>query len=104
MTEPLVKPPELLEEHVFPKMDGPIRYFPLLEGRLKDLIQSVKAQRLEGLVAKRRDSRSGRISPEKSRQMGVHMTQVQPQTVPQAAQRACLATTNGAYLSQVHTQ
>ena len=57
MTEPLVKRRELLEKHVFPKMDEPIRYSPVLEGRLKDLIQSVKAQRLEGLVAKRRDSR-----------------------------------------------
>jgi bifunctional non-homologous end joining protein LigD len=57
MTEPLVKRRELLEKHVFPKMDEPIRYSPVLEGRLQDLIQSVKAQRLEGLVAKRRDSR-----------------------------------------------
>jgi bifunctional non-homologous end joining protein LigD len=57
MTEPLVKRRELLEKHVSPKMDEPIRYSPVLEGRLQDLIQSVKAQRLEGLVAKRRDSR-----------------------------------------------
>jgi bifunctional non-homologous end joining protein LigD len=57
MTEPLIKRRELLEKHVFPKMDEPIRYSPVLEGRLKDLIQSVKAQGLEGLVAKQRDSR-----------------------------------------------
>lgn len=38
-------------------MDEPIRYSPVLEGSLPDLIQSVKAQGLEGLVAKRRDSR-----------------------------------------------
>jgi bifunctional non-homologous end joining protein LigD len=57
MGEPLVKRRELLEEHVFPKMDEPIRFSPLLEASLKDLIQSVKAQGLEGLVAKRRDSK-----------------------------------------------
>jgi bifunctional non-homologous end joining protein LigD len=47
----------LLDKHVFPKMEEPIRYSPVLEGSLKDLIHSVKAQGLEGLVAKRRDSR-----------------------------------------------
>jgi bifunctional non-homologous end joining protein LigD len=57
MSEPLVKRRELLEKHVFPKMDEPIRYSPVLEGELQDLIQSVKTQGLEGLVAKRRDSR-----------------------------------------------
>src|SRR5215469_4209074 len=57
MAEPLVKRRELLEEHVFPNMDEPIRYSPLLEASLKDLIQSVKAQGLEGLVAKHRDSK-----------------------------------------------
>ena len=57
MDEPLTKRRELLEKHVFPKMDEPIRFSPLLEARLKDLIQSVKAQGLEGLVAKRRDSK-----------------------------------------------
>ena len=56
MAEPLVKRRELLERHVFPKMSEPIRDSPILEGRLKDLIRSVKAQGLEGLVAKRRDS------------------------------------------------
>ena len=57
MGEPLTKRRELLEEHVFPEMVEPIRYSPVLDGNLRDLIQSVKAQRLEGLVAKRRDSR-----------------------------------------------
>lgn len=57
MGEPLMKRRELLEEHVFPKMAEPIRYSPLLVASLKDLIQSVKAQGLEGLVAKRADSR-----------------------------------------------
>jgi len=35
----------------------PIRFSPVLEATLKDLIQSVKAQGLEGLVAKRRNSK-----------------------------------------------
>ena len=57
MGEPLIKRRELLEKHVLPKMEEPIRYSPLLDSSLKDLIQSVKVQGLEGLVAKRRDSR-----------------------------------------------
>ncbi len=57
MGEPLVKRRELLEEHVLPHLSEPIRYSPVLERSLKDLIQSVKAQALEGLVAKRRDSK-----------------------------------------------
>jgi ATP-dependent DNA ligase len=39
------------------KLADPIREAPVLEASLSDLIQSVKAQGLEGLVAKRRDSR-----------------------------------------------
>ena len=57
MGDPLVTRRELLEKHVFPTMLEPIRYSPVLEASLKDLIQSVKAQGLEGLVAKRRDSK-----------------------------------------------
>jgi DNA ligase D-like protein (predicted ligase) len=57
MGEPLLKRRELIEKHVLPKLADPIRYSPLLEGRLGDLIESVKAQGLEGLVAKRRDSK-----------------------------------------------
>jgi DNA ligase D-like protein (predicted ligase) len=57
MAEPLTKRRELLEQHVFPKMGEPVRYSPLLDANLKDLIQSVKSQGLEGLVAKRRDSK-----------------------------------------------
>src|SRR5215831_2323118 len=56
MGEPLTARRRLLERHVFPNMSDPIRYSPVLEGSLKDLIQSVKAQGLEGLVAKRWDS------------------------------------------------
>jgi DNA ligase D-like protein (predicted ligase) len=57
MAEPLVKRRELIEKHVLPKLADPIRYSPILEVSLPDLIRSVKVQGLEGLVAKRRDSR-----------------------------------------------
>ena len=39
------------------QLGEPIRYSPELKGNIRDLIHSVKAQGLEGLVAKRRDSR-----------------------------------------------
>jgi bifunctional non-homologous end joining protein LigD len=48
---------DLIEELVLPTLADPIRYSPILEGSLKDLVRSVKAQGLEGLVAKRRDSK-----------------------------------------------
>jgi bifunctional non-homologous end joining protein LigD len=57
MAEPLVKRRELLEKRVLPKLSEPVRYSPELKASLNDLIQSVKAQGLEGLVAKRRDSK-----------------------------------------------
>ena len=57
MGEPLIKRRELIEEHVLPSLADPIRYSPVLEGSVKTLVQSIKAQRLEGLVAKRRNSR-----------------------------------------------
>ena len=57
MDEPLTERRRLLEKHVLPKMSEPVRYSPVLEASLENLIQSVKAQSLEGLVAKRRDSR-----------------------------------------------
>jgi bifunctional non-homologous end joining protein LigD len=57
MSEPLVKRRQLLEKRVLPGLDEPIRYSPILNGSLKDLIHSVKAQRLEGLIAKRCDSK-----------------------------------------------
>jgi bifunctional non-homologous end joining protein LigD len=47
----------LLERKVLPKLAEPIRYSPELPGTIAELVQSVKAQGLEGLVAKRRDSR-----------------------------------------------
>jgi bifunctional non-homologous end joining protein LigD len=46
----------LLADKVLPRLSDPIRESPELRASLPDLIQSVKAQGLEGLVAKRRDS------------------------------------------------
>ena len=48
---------ELLERKVLPRLVEPVRYVEALEVDLSVLIQSVKEQRLEGVVAKRRDSR-----------------------------------------------
>jgi bifunctional non-homologous end joining protein LigD len=48
---------ELLSEQVLAKLGEPIRESPVLEASLVDLIASVEAHGLEGLVAKRRDSR-----------------------------------------------
>jgi DNA ligase D-like protein (predicted ligase) len=57
MGEPLSKRRELLKNNVLPKLSEPIRYSPQLHANLDELIASVKAQGLEGLVAKRLDSR-----------------------------------------------
>jgi DNA ligase D-like protein (predicted ligase) len=57
MNEPLTKRRELLQEHVLARLDEPIRESPELAASLPDLIRSVKANGLEGLIAKRRDSR-----------------------------------------------
>jgi len=46
-----------LEECVLPKLPGPIRYSPVLKASLKDLVESIKDQGFERLVAKRRDSK-----------------------------------------------
>src|SRR4051812_35173285 len=47
----------ILRKRVLSKLADPIRESPELEATLPDLIRSVKAQGLEGLIAKRRDSR-----------------------------------------------
>jgi DNA ligase D-like protein (predicted ligase) len=47
----------LLEEDVVPTLAEPVRYTGELKAPLRDLIHSVKAQGLEGLVAKRRNSK-----------------------------------------------
>ena len=56
MTEPLSQRRALLEGEVLPKLAEPIRYSPALEASLPDLIASIKAAGLEGLVAKRQNS------------------------------------------------
>ena len=56
MREPLEKRRELLEKTVLPKLTEPVRYAASLEASLPVLVQSVKAQGFEGLVAKRRNS------------------------------------------------
>src|SRR5689334_14417179 len=46
-----------LERTVLPTLAEPVRYAGELQATLRELIHSVKTQGLEGLVAKRRDSR-----------------------------------------------
>jgi bifunctional non-homologous end joining protein LigD len=47
----------VLEQKVLPSLAEPVRYTGELKAGLRDLIHSVKAQGLEGLVAKRRNSK-----------------------------------------------
>lgn len=57
MSEPLERRRALLEARVLPTLAEPCRYAGPLDAPLPVLIESVKAQGLEGLVAKRRASR-----------------------------------------------
>jgi bifunctional non-homologous end joining protein LigD len=57
MREPLDVRRTLLEEEILPRLDEPVRYSQPLRADLSTLIEAVKAQGLEGLVAKRRSSR-----------------------------------------------
>ena len=57
MSEPLSVRRELLQREILPKLADPIRESATVDASLPDLIAAVKAQGLEGLVAKRRDSR-----------------------------------------------
>ncbi len=54
MGEPLAMRRALLEKRILPKLHDPIRYSVELKAGLPDLVASVKAQGLEGLVAKKR--------------------------------------------------
>jgi hypothetical protein len=56
-TETLDSRRKLLEQRIVPKLTESVRYVGTLDASLRDLVHSVKAQGLEGLVAKRRDSR-----------------------------------------------
>jgi len=55
--EPLMQRRDLLENHVLPGLTEPVRCSPVLEASVPDLIHSIRAQGLEGLVAKRADSK-----------------------------------------------
>ena len=55
-SKPLAQRRELLRSKVLPLLSQPIRYSPTLDGKLSDLIASVREQKLEGLIAKRADS------------------------------------------------
>jgi DNA ligase D-like protein (predicted ligase) len=57
MHEPLSARRERLQRQIMPKLRDPVRESAILDASLPDLITAVKAQGLEGLVAKRRDSR-----------------------------------------------
>jgi bifunctional non-homologous end joining protein LigD len=57
MGEPLRVRRKLLESRILPKLSEPVRYAEPLDASLQVLIESVKANGLEGLVAKRLDSR-----------------------------------------------
>ncbi|MGA2119496.1 MAG: hypothetical protein ABSH56_32705 [Bryobacteraceae bacterium] len=57
MSEPLTVRRELLRVSVLPALSEPIRESPILDASLNDLVAAVRAQGLEGVVAKRLDSR-----------------------------------------------
>ena len=57
MSETLSVRRELLRQRLLPKLGEPIRHSPELNAGLTHLIDSVRAEGLEGLVAKRLDSR-----------------------------------------------
>jgi hypothetical protein len=49
--------PQLVQNRLLSRLHEPIRQSPVLEASLPDVINSVKPQGLEGMVAKRADSR-----------------------------------------------
>jgi DNA ligase D-like protein (predicted ligase) len=57
LDEPLETRKKLLEKRIVPRLVEPVRYAASLDSPLPVLIESVKAHGLEGLVAKRLDSR-----------------------------------------------
>jgi len=57
MAMPLSARRDMLERRILHKLGEPIRYSPELEASLADLVASARAQGLEGLVAKLRESR-----------------------------------------------
>lgn len=57
MSESFDERRRILEQKVLPRLTEPVRYSQSLDARLEDLITSVKAAGLEGLVAKKGSSR-----------------------------------------------
>ncbi len=57
MAEPLSVRRQLLETHVLPRLDEPIRYSQELPASLPQLIRAIKEQGFEGLIAKNRRKR-----------------------------------------------
>jgi bifunctional non-homologous end joining protein LigD len=57
MEETLNARRHLLEKRIMPKLKEPIRLSPALEEKLSNLLEAVKAQGMEGLIAKRRSSK-----------------------------------------------
>src|SRR5262249_46626671 len=56
MSEPLAKRRSLLRQNVLPKLKDPIRESPELQAALPDVVNAVRAQGLEGVVAKNLNS------------------------------------------------
>lgn len=56
MSEPLTKRRDLLRKHILPKLKDPIRESPELNATLPDIINAVREQGLEGIVAKNLNS------------------------------------------------
>lgn len=56
MKEPLSARRLILEQKILPKLKEPVRYSPQLDAALSDLVDSVKKQEFEGLVAKNLNS------------------------------------------------
>src|SRR5215472_14198439 len=56
MSEPLVRRREILRQDILARLGEPVRESPVLDASLPDLMTTVRAQGLEGLVAKRLDS------------------------------------------------
>jgi bifunctional non-homologous end joining protein LigD len=76
MSEPLVRRRELLRHEVLAKLGEPVRESPVLDASLRDLMTAVRAQGLEGLVAKRLDS--GYEPGQTIRRMAKDATQPRP--------------------------
>ena len=57
LNKPLNERKAVLEQQIVPKLQEPLRYMEPIEGRIEDIIRAVKEHGLEGLVAKRRDSK-----------------------------------------------